>query len=172
MPKKQQQEETNPATRHEKGARFEEQVARWLRRQFTGEEVDVKVNQHATGLTVMRPYQIDVHVSGKGKGLFAQEADIWVECKWKEKASVKRTDVMKLVTSAQDVYRAARVGRNARYFNALLLVSNQRFDGDALAYADQEQVLCFRFDGKRYVQQNELGKAWLGEPAWLKRAMS
>ena len=135
-------EKSESPTKHEKGAKFEEQVA--------------------------RPYQIDVHMWVKGKGLFANEADVWVECKWKEKSSVKRTDVMKLVFCAQDVYRAADSGRNEIYYDGLILVSNQRFDYDALAYAEQEDVLCVRFDGKKYEMQNE-SKNWLGKPKWLKR---
>ena len=73
-------------------------------------------NQNANGLSVKRPYQIDVQVHAKGKGLFGQDADVWIECKWKQKSSVKKTDVMKLITSAQDVARAADVGRNDIYY--------------------------------------------------------
>ena len=162
------QPESKGPTRYEKGHVFEEQVARWVRRQFGDSSPTVRTNQYANGLSVKRPYQIDVHLNAKGKGLFAQEADVWIECKWKEKSSVKRTDVMKLVASARDVYRAADVGRNEICYNGLILVSNQRFDSDALNYADQEDVLCIRFDGKKYEQQNETEK-WLGEPGWLKQ---
>lgn len=154
-------------TRQQKGAQFEEQVARWLKRQFRDLKLDIKVNDYANGLTVKRPYQIDVHMWAKGKGLFAKEGDVWVECKWKEKSSVKRTDVMKLVSCAQDVYKAHNAGRNEIYYNGLILVSNERFDYDALAYAEQEDVLCVRFDGRKYEPQNE-SKNWVGEPKWLK----
>jgi hypothetical protein len=155
-------------TKQQKGAQFEEQVARWLKRRFRDLKLEVKVNQYANGLTVKRPYQIDVHMWAKGKGLFVKEADVWVECKWKEKSSVKRTDVMKLVFCAQDVYRAHQSGKNEIYYNGLMLVSNQSFDYDALAYAEQEDVLCVRFDGQKYEPQNEYNN-WVGKPQWLKR---
>ena len=61
------------------------------------------------------------------------------------------------------------VGTIYTTYNGLILVSNQRFDSDALIYADQEDVLCIRYDGQKYEQQNETDK-WLGEPTWLKRA--
>lgn len=158
----------NGATRYEKGRSFEEQVARWIKRQLSGLKTTVATNQYANGLSVRRPYQIDVHAKAKGKGLLAQEADIWIECKWKGKSSVKRTDIMKLVVSAQDVYRAAEIGRNEIYYNVLVVVSNQKFDIDAINYADQEDVLCVTYDGKKYEQQNKTNK-WLREPAWLRR---
>ena len=66
------------------------------------------------------------------------------------------------------MYRAHDAGRNEIYYNGLILVSNQRFDSDAINYAKQEDVLCVRYDGKKYEQQNETEK-WLGEPGWLKR---
>jgi len=156
-------------TNQAQGRRFEEQVARWIKIAFNESHPEVELNQYATGLTVNRPYQIDVRVHVKGRGLFGRDAYMWVECKWSEKSSVKRIDVMKLVASAQDVCRAAQRGRSPICYNSLMLVSNQAFDDDALNYANQEEVLCVTFDGKRYKGQNEPEK-WVGEPKWLKNA--
>ena len=168
MTARREQPESGEATRYDKGHRFEEQVVRWVRRRFSELTPEVATNHYANGLSVKRPYQIDVHVHTKGKGLFGQDANVWIECKWKGKSSVKRIDIMKLVASAQDVYQAAQVGRNEIYYNGLMVVYNQRFDSDALSYAGQQDVLCIRFDGKKYEQQNDTEK-WIGQPAWLKQ---
>ena len=156
------------ATAYYRGHGFEEQVASWARKHFKDANPRVRTGVSANGLSVKRPYEIDVHMQTKGKGIFGRQADVWIECKWKEKSSVKRTDIMKLVASAQDVYRAARAGREVLYYNGLILASNQRFDSDALNYANQEDVLCIRFDGKKCEEQNPEAK-WLGESAWLRR---
>jgi len=154
-------------TNQAQGRRFEEQVARWVKIAFNESHPEVELNKYATGLTVNRPYQIDVCVHVKGRGLFGRDLYMWVECKWSEKASVKRIDIMKLVASAQDVYRAANAGRNPIYYDGLMVVSNQTFDDDALNYANQEEVLCVMFDGKRYKPQTD-SENWIGNPRWLK----
>ena len=168
MTARREQSRPEKVTRQQKGREFEEQVARWLRTQFSKYKPTVLTNQFANGQTVNRPYQIDVHAHFTTGTLFRQEHDVWVECKWKEQSSVKRTDVIKLVSSAQDVFQACQIGRNSIYFDGLMLVTNQRFDVDAFNCARQHDVLCIRYDGKRYQQQFEI-ENWLDEPAWLKR---
>ena len=67
-------------SRYETGKRFQERVARWFKRYFGNfSTVEVTQNQLATGLSVMRPYEIDVHVYAKGAimlGLFQTEFDV------------------------------------------------------------------------------------------------
>lgn len=159
-------------TAYEKGRKFEKQVASWAERFFEqpGAKITVRQNVKAHGTKVKEPYQIDVLVHARGKGLFAPRGDIWIECKWKEKekSPVKRTDIQKLVMSAQDVYRAGRAGKEEISLVGLMLVSNQRFNDDALRLADQMGVLCARGGVRVFEQQNE-AKDWVGEPAWLKQ---
>lgn len=155
-------------TAFDKGHGFEEQVASWLKKIFKDLSPVIKTQQLANGLSVKRPYEIDVCVQIKGKGIFGKQADVWVECKWKDNPSVKRTDIMKLVSSAQDVYRLSQKNHEQIYYNGLIMVSNQNFDIDALNYADKSAVLCVCFNGKKFEEQNEL-KEWLGNPSWLRQ---
>lgn len=148
----------------DKALAFEKQVESWAKRTF---KTDFAKTDLATGLNVKRPHQVDVHVQIKGKGLFGQTADIWIECK-DRKSSVKTADVSKLVSYAQDVFQAAKAGREELYYNGLMIVSTSKFDVDAVNYANQFDVLCVYFDGKKYEAQND-PKNWVGEPAWLKQ---
>lgn len=79
---------------------------------------------------------------------------------------MKLRDIQKLISEAEDAYRASRVTRK-QYYNALMIVTNQGFDGGALAYANDEGVMCILFDGQGYVRQND-PPGWLGKPAWLR----
>ncbi len=156
---------------YEKGTDFEERVGRLLRRLLRDYEPDVRVNQFARGLTSFRPYQIDVAVRAKGGGIFGflkDTHDIWVECKWKSRSSVKRDEVAQLVYRAQDVYKYCREN-GGLYYDGLMLVANQRFDEDAVNVAQAEDVAWIVFDGSRQLG-NSLPETWLREPAWLKRA--
>ena len=147
----------------DKALGFEKQVAAWAKKQL---KADFAKTDLATGLG-KRSHQVDVHVQIKGKGLFGKTADIWIECK-DRKSSVKTADVFKLVGYAKDVFRAFKADREDLYYNGLMIVTTSKFDIDALNYANQFDVLCVCFDGKKYEAQND-PKNWVGEPAWLKQ---
>lgn len=155
-------------TAYSKGHRFEDEVAVWAKKAFKELSPSVQTRMLVNGLSTKRPYEVDVYLHCKGRGLFAGTGDIWIDCKKKEKSSVKRGVIMELVVKAQDVYRAKKAGREDMCFNGLIVASNQIFDSDALRYATQEDVLCVRFDGKRCAEQNQ-PKNVMGSPAWLKQ---
>ena len=150
-------------TTHEKGQRFEDQVAAWARRKF---KTDFAQSALARGAAVQRPHQVDIHVQKKA-GLFGGADDIWIECKHM-KSTVKRTHISKLVNDAKDVYEAFEKGGEKLYYNGLMFVSTSEFDIDALNYANEYDVLCVHFDGKAYKEQNS-PKNWLGRPKWLEQ---
>lgn len=157
-------------TNNESGRRFEEQVGRWLQNLLRDYKPVVALNQSARGLDTRLPYQIDVtvRVTGGGVfGLFQQTHDLWVECKWKKEASIKRDEISRLVYKAQDVLRYARQAGDL-YYDALMLVSNQRFDGDALHVAGRQGVSCVVFNGRRVIEDNT-PENWITRPTWFAR---
>lgn len=152
MPK-QKEKETGKETTHKKGHDFEKKVAKWAKRYFNADKV--KTNILMNGLRVKRPYEIDVHVHRKR---FLSEADIWIECK-NISSSIKRTHIFKLKSSAEDVEDAYNADREDFYFDRLAFVSTSKFDVDALSYADDNDIACFHYDGKKYELKNQ--------PSWL-----
>lgn len=148
-----------------KGHDFERQVAAWAQKEFNA--TSIETNTLVNGLSVARPYEVDVHVQYKRKGLFARTSDLWVECK-DRRSSIKRKDVSDLVNKARDVCEASKVGRMKFYFDRLAVVSTSEFDSDALAYANQTGVLCIHFDGKKFIRKNN--PDFEEDPIWLTRA--
>lgn len=148
-------------TTHSKGAKFEDQVARWARKRFGTEFAE---RCFARGNIGHYPHQVDVHV--RIPRSFGRTHDIWIECKDMQ-SSVKRTDVSKLVGDAKQVYKAHAKGIEKFYFNGLMFVSTSSFDSDALQYANDDDVLCVQFDGRGYKEMNK-PENWLGKPKWLR----
>jgi hypothetical protein len=112
-------------------------------------------------------YDIDIHITIKGKGLFANRGDIWVECKWKDNSPVTELDLQKLVIKAQDAFRYVRK-LGGFYYDTLIMVSNQDFDIDALNYANTFDVLCLHFYQGQLIEKNT-PMYWIGDPAWIKQ---
>lgn len=157
-------------TAHKKGHDFEKQVAAWARRKFKG---STEVDKNAKGLVGVRPHNVDVKLQIIKKGLFSSDTDdIWIECKCKEeKNSVKRTEILKLIHDAQDVYKYAKSSNvNVIFYNGLMFVSNVRFDEDALNYANEFDVLCVQYESGKFVFKNN-PEDWLGRPHWLEQVI-
>jgi hypothetical protein len=97
-------------------------------------------------------------------GFFKDEYDIWIECKDRD-TNVKRADINKLVSNAQDVWKGYK-NHIDRGYNALIMATTKNFDIDALNIANSKDVLCLRFQGNRAIEVNAL-KNWIENPAWL-----
>jgi len=151
---KQKEKETSKETAHKKGHDFEKKVAKWAKRYFNAGEV--KTNILMNGLRVKRPYEIDVYVHQRWA--LIMEADIWIECK-NISSSIKRTHIFKLLSSAKDIEDAYEADREDFYFDRLAIVSTSKFDVDALSYAEDNDIACFHYDGKKYELKNQ--------PSWL-----
>ncbi|PKP58127.1 MAG: hypothetical protein CVT88_07860 [Candidatus Altiarchaeales archaeon HGW-Altiarchaeales-1] len=133
-----------------KGHTFEKEVvAPWAKKYFKGY---VETNIFKNGLSVKRPYEVDVHVTSRKKGirgiLLKDTNDIWIECKNRE-SSIKRTDIMKLVSAAEDVEAAFEEGREDFYLEKLVFVSVSKYDSDALSYAEEKNVACFQYKNEK-----------------------
>ena len=145
---------TGKETAHKKGHDFEKKVAKWAKEYFSADKVETNILMN--GNTVKRPYEIDVYVHRTVLLLFGE--DIWIECK-NIKSSIKRTHIFKLLSSAKDIEDARDAGREKFYFDKLAFVSTSKFDVDALSYAEDNDIACFHYDGKKYELKNE--------PDWL-----
>ena len=91
----------------------------------------------------------------KKGGFLSSGRDIWIECK-DRKSSIKRTDIFKLVSSAEDVENACDEGIEEFYFDYLAIVSTSRFDSDALSYAEDSDVACFHYTKGKYELKNDV----------------
>ena len=154
-----------PAERSD-GIALERRVAVWAKAQFRGSESFLR--RHATGLSVKRPYEIDVWVQVPG-GWFRSGTEVWIECKDRT-AAVTRRDISDLVSKARDVFQAFQAGKQEACFDTLVFVSTSRYDSDALALADQEGVGCILYGGGRYLLQNQWSSG--DKPKWLKEVES
>jgi hypothetical protein len=119
------------------------------------------------GIRGINSYDIDIHITIKGEGLFANRGDIWVECKWKDNSPVNKSDIQKLVIKAQDAFKyVAELG--GFYYDTLIMVSNQDFDINAISYANALDVLCLRlYQGPLIEKSAPLN--WVRNPAWMKQ---
>jgi len=151
-------------TAYKKGHDFEKQFARYIKRFW--KPTNVIICEKRNGLHVKIPYDVDVRVYMKGRGLFARDINVWFECK-NQKATIRRLDISKLVDSARDVYEAYQSNREDIYFSRLGFVSTSKYSDDAIAYANQYDVNCIEYDGKSYNEVNEVN--WDDDPIWLKR---
>jgi len=143
------QKKTVKETAHKKGHDFEKKVSRWATKYFKADEI--YTNILLNGLRVKRPYEIDVYVIKKGflGGLLGNSINIMIECK-NLKSSIKRTHIFKQISTAQDINEAYNNGRESNYFDYLAFVSASKFDIDALHYAQDNDIACFYYDGKKY----------------------
>ncbi len=121
----------------------------------------------AKGINESNSYEVDIHVSIKGKGLFGSRGDIWVECEWKKDSLIRESDIQKLIVKAQDAFRHVTES-GGFYYDALIIVSSQDFDMDALSYANLFDVLCLRFYQGQLIEKNAPIN-WLLYPAWMKQ---
>ena len=88
------------ADKKAKGVELEQRVAIWARKQL---KATTTTTRHpVTGLSVKRPYEVDVWAHFKGS-FFRKDVDLWIECK-DRKASIKRKDISDLVAKAKDVF--------------------------------------------------------------------
>lgn len=154
-------------TAHKKGHDFEKQVAAWARRKYKG---STRVDLNAKGLVAVRPHNVDIHLEIIREGIFSSNTDdIWIECKFKGgNKSVKRTEILKLIHDAQDVYKYWQKSNDGIYYNRLMFASNVRFDEDALNYANEFDVLCVQYESGKFVFKNN-PEDWLDEPYWLEQ---
>jgi len=128
---------------------------------------EIEMPARAKGIEGSNSYDVDIHITIKGKGLFADKGEIWVECKWKDNSPVRESDIHKLVTKAQDAFRyVTELG--GFYYDTLIMVSNQDFDTNALSYANALDVLCLRFYQGLLIEKNA-PMNWVGDPAWMKQ---
>ena len=58
---------------------------------------EIEIPARARGINGSNSYDVDIHITIKGKGLFANRGEIWVECKWKDNSPVRESDIKKLV---------------------------------------------------------------------------
>ena len=137
-----------------KGREFEKIVAKWAKSYFNADMV--KLNHLRRGYRTKRPYEIDVWVH-KERGILSDEFNIWIECK-NVKGSIKRDTVMKLVSKMKDVNDAVEEGlsKEGRTFDYGVIVTTSRFDIDALEWATDYDIACFRYENGRFIKENEV----------------
>jgi len=149
------------------GHEFKKEVGIHLIKYLRRLSPEIEIPIHAKGITESRYYDVDIHISIKGKGLFASRGDIWVECEWKDTSSIREPDIQKLVLKAQDAFRHVTES-GGFYYDALIMVSNQDYDIDALRYANTFDVLCLRlYEGQLIAKNAPMN--WVGDPAWMKQ---
>jgi hypothetical protein len=155
-----------PTVSFEKKRRFQKEVAANLKKYFRGLSPETVMLARAKGKRTYF-YDVDIHMTIKGKGLFSNKGDVWVDCKWKDRSSVKKLEIQKLVDTAQDAFRFVKE-TGGYYYDTLIMVSNQDFDIAALNYATSLDVLCLRFDEGQLTEKNN-PRNWAGYPAWIKQ---
>ena len=145
------------------GVELENRVKLWACKKFKA--TDSATRYFVNGLSVTKPFEVDVWIKIP-TGLFGwSTTNVWIECK-DRKASIKRRDVFDLVSKAKDVYQAVKKGKQALYFDKLMIVTTSRYDSDAIALANQEGVACYLYGGGKYSLLNEW--EWDNEPKWLR----
>jgi hypothetical protein len=75
-----------------------------------------------------------------------------------------------LVIKAQDAFEYI-IKFGGFYYDALVMVSNQDFDINALNYANELDVLCLLFDKGQLIEKNA-PMNWVGNPAWMKQKIN
>jgi len=137
-----------------KGHEFEKIVAKWAKRYFKADKV--KLNHLRRGYKAKRPYEIDVWVYKEG-GFLSGGWDIWIECK-NIKSSIKRDHIMKLFSKIKDVNDAVDEGlsKEGRTFDYGVIVTTSRFDIDALEWATDNEIACFRYENGRFIKENDV----------------
>ncbi|MFC1911871.1 hypothetical protein ACFLXG_01775 [Chloroflexota bacterium] len=128
---------------------------------------EIEMPERLKGIDGSNSYDVDIHITIKGNGLFANRDDIWVECKWKDNSPVRESDIQQLVIKAQDAFRYVTTF-GGFYYDTIVMVSNQDFDINALSYANALDVLCLRFYQGQLIETNA-PMNWVGDPAWMKQ---
>jgi len=80
--------------------RFKKEVEIQLKKYLGRLSPEIEMPTRIKGITGGNSYDVDIHITIKGKGLFANRGDIWSECKWKDNSPVIESDIIKLVTEA------------------------------------------------------------------------
>ena len=146
---------------HLKGSEFEKRVARWAKRSFQADGVEL--NRLRRGYSVKRPYEIDVWAYKRKRGRFfgtGEEWDIWIECK-NIRYTVKRSTVMELNHKIDDVNKAVDEGlsKEGIPFDYGAIVSTSKFDSDAIECATTNDIACFVYENRRFKPQNDV--SWI-----------
>ncbi|MFC1912973.1 hypothetical protein ACFLX7_02115 [Chloroflexota bacterium] len=145
---------------HNEGHGFKKEVEMQLIRYLGGISHEIEMLARAKGVYGNNSYDVDIHITIKGEGLYANRGDIWVECKWKDNSPVRESDIQKLVVKAQDAFRYVTEFGGFHY-DTLIMVSNQDYDTNALSYATALAFLCLRFYPGQLTEKqypDELGK--------------
>jgi len=152
---------------YSEGHGFKKEVEKHLIKYLGRLSPEIEMPARAKGINGSHSYDVDIYITIKSKGLFANRGNIWVECKWKDNSPVMETDIQKLVVKAQDAFRyVTELG--GFYYDTLIMVSNQDFDINALSYANALDVLCLRYHKGRLTEKNA-PMNWVGDPAWMKQ---
>ncbi|MFC1914711.1 hypothetical protein ACFLWK_00425 [Chloroflexota bacterium] len=152
---------------YSEGHGFKKEVEIQLTEYLGGLLPEIEMPAHAKGINGSNYYDVDIHITIKGKGLFAHRGDIWVECKWKDNSPVRESDIQKLVIKAQDAFRyVTELG--GFHYDTLIMVSNQDFDINALSYANALDVLCLRYYQGKLIEENA-PMNWGRDAAWMKQ---
>lgn len=152
---------------YNEGHGFKKEVEIQLTKYLGRLSPEIEMPARAKGINGSNSYDVDIHITIKGKELFANRGDIWVECKWKDNSPVRESDIQKLVIKAQDAFRyVTELG--GFYYDTLIMVANQDFDINALSYANALDVLCLRFYQGQLIEKNA-PMNWVGDPAWMKQ---
>ena len=115
---------------YNEGHGFKKEVEIQLIKYLSRLSPEIEMPARAKGINGSNSYDVDKHIIIKGKGLFANRGDIWVECKWNDNSPVRESDIQKLVIKAQDAFRyVTELG--GFYYDTLIMVSNQDFDINA-----------------------------------------
>ncbi|MFC2020820.1 hypothetical protein ACFLU1_03390 [Chloroflexota bacterium] len=150
---------------YNEGHRFKKEVEIQLIKYLGRLSPEIGMPTRTKGINGSNSYDVDIHITIKGKELFANRGDIWVECKWKDNSPIRDSDIQKLVTKAQDVFSyATKIG--GFFYDTLIMVSNQDFDIKALSYANTLDILCLRFYQGQLIEKNT-PMNWIGDPAWM-----
>jgi len=140
-------------TTKEIGGEFEKKVARYVKQKFPVEHV--KSNIQVNGNEAKRPYEIDIHAYKKG--VFS-ESSFMIECK-NRKSNIKRTDIFKLKSSADDIKKAYENGKGNIYFDKLAIFSTSDFDVDAISMAEKDDIACIKYENGKYDLKNNV--SWI-----------
>jgi hypothetical protein len=156
-----------PSISYSEGHTFKKEVERQLVKYLEDFSPEIGMPTRVKCASGSTFYDIDINISIKGKGLFANRGEIWGECKWNNNSPVRLSDIQKLVNRAQDAFRYV-MEFGGFYYDTLIMVSNQEFDINAISYANALDVLCLRSCQGQLITRNA-PMNWIGYPAWMKK---
>lgn len=125
-----------------KGLKFEDKVAKWAKRRFGAYEVEMNILRR--GYTQKRPYEIDVCAR-------TDKYDLMIECK-NMKQTIKRNIIIDYFGRFEDINEAVHKGisKDDYYFDYVMIVSTSKFEAGALSMANEKEVECWYYDGKKF----------------------